>query len=194
MSCKRVLYNEFSNKHKLKVVDYLNKSYGWEPVFMAGHQPTQEVTEWKSKNNYSCIIKDSMDLRKGQFDYDQIGRPRPIDADIVNSLSKYELNYLGILPDPTGWNYGYDERKKFYFEILKYWNTVIHNTKPDILVSFVQPHTVACYSLYLLCKHYYKIDVVFLDPVSLLDSYYHMVGVSLDELYAPILKYYNSKL
>ena len=88
MSCKRVLYNEFSNKHKLKVVDYLNKSYGWEPVFMAGHQPTQEVTEWKSKNNYSCIIKDSMDLRKGQFDYDQIGRPRPIDADIVNVSGK----------------------------------------------------------------------------------------------------------
>jgi hypothetical protein len=193
MSSKRVIYFEFMSEYKVQIVDHLNKKYGWEPVFMAGNRPSNNISIWKDKSYPSCIIQDVMNLRMGQYDYNQLGKSVPIDSNITSSLSNFALNYLGIMRDPTGTNFGYDERKSFYFDILKYWNTVIHHTKPDILVLFTQPHTIACNSLYLLCKHHYKIDVVFLDPVSLLDKHYHMIGVSLDELYAPILQYYKSQ-
>ena len=192
MSPKRVIYNQFTNDYKLNIVDHLNKNYEWEPVLMVGHQPSTDIVAWKDSNNPHCIIQDSMDLRMGKFDYSRIGKPIPIDADIVSSLSDYELSFFGILTDSTGWNFGHDERKKYYFDILKFWNTVIHYTRPDMMVSFIQPHTPECYALYLLCKYHYKIDIIFLDPVSLLDNYYHLVGVSLEELYAPISRYYNS--
>lgn len=191
MDRKNVIYYEFTGNYRSHIIDYLYINHNWKPVLLSGLN-TQSMEQWLGSEHNNCILQDGMTLRQGQFDYSKIGKPVPIDEEVLDSLAKYELNFLGILPDATGWNFGFFERKRHYYEMLKYWNTVIQRLKPDIFVSFTWPHTQNCYALYLLCKHYYNIDVLFIDPVPLLDNHYHLVGTSVEELYKPLNELYKS--
>lgn len=191
MSRKNVIYYEFTDKYRSQIIDHLYKNYNWNPVLVSGVD-VQPIEKWFHENYNDCVIKSGMALRQGQFDYRKIGTPVPIDEKILNSLAKYELNFMGLSPDTTGWNFSFYERKRYYYDVLKFWNTVIHNLAPDVFVSFTWPHTQNCYAIYLLCKHYYNIDVIFLDPVPLFDSHYHLIGSSLETLYKPFIKYYES--
>ena len=193
MNLKRVIYSEFNEINKLKTVDHLYKKYNWEPVLMAGSRPNKNLISFKNENFPSCILTDSIDIRQAKFDYSKLGQPVPIDAEILSSLSNGALNFLSLLQDPTGNNYGLEERKSYYYDVLKYWNTVIHKLKPDIFVSYNIPHTPVCLSLYLLCKYYYNIDVLFVECFPLLNKDYHIIGTSLEKLDESISKIYNSK-
>ena len=69
---------------------------------------------------------------------------------------------------------------------MTYWNTVINTCEPDLLVFYTWPHTPSCYALYLICKHYYNIDVLFIDPNPLLNQDYHLIGNSVENLSNPL--------
>lgn len=194
MSQKRVIYHEFADEYRSQIVDYLYKKHAWEPVLISANN-VEPIRNWRDSKHKDCVLQSSTKLRQAQFDYSKIGKPVPIDAGIISSLSKYELNFLamlGTLHDTTGWNYSFEERKQFYYDMLKYWNTVIHHLQPDLFVSFTWPHTPTCFSLYLLCKHYFNKDILFLDPVPFFDRSYHLIGVSLEKLYVPFIKDYES--
>ena len=195
MKNKRVIYNEFFDAYKrpyLKIVDHLNKKYNWEPALMFGLRPNKLSYDWINKSHSTCIINDSMEMRQGKFDYNNIGPTKPIDSEILSSLSNHALNYLTNFPDPTGNNFSFAERKSYYFDILKYWNTVINNLKPDIFVSSVVPHTPTCLSLYLLCKHHYNIDILFINNFPQLNINSYMISTSLEK-YESLSKLYRSK-
>lgn len=185
---KRVIYVGFNDERQF-IVDYLYEKHQWEPVLFVG---SDRMLRWSEENYPDAVLLYSMKLRQAKFDYGKVGVPVPIDADLIEVLSKYELNFLGILEDTNGWNYSFAERKRFYYDMLRYWNTVIHRFKPNLFVSFTWPHTPTCYSLYLVCKYHFSIDVLFLDPVPLLNRKYHLIGSSLEALYAQFIKLYAS--
>ena len=149
---KRIIFNEFYNEHKLKIVDHLKKKYNWKPVFMSGLSPDISIINQIKKNYPSCVVSDSLALRQAQFDYRDIGPVKPIDAEILSSISNHAFNFIGSSPDPTGNNFSFKERSSYYYDILKYFNTVILNLKPDLFISYVMPHTPVCQSLYYLCS------------------------------------------
>jgi len=189
---KKVLYYEFSNKYSVHIVKHLRDAYLWEPVYMAGTS-IDSIKDELLKNNIKCTIQDSMKLRLAQFDYSKVGEPVPIDSTVLHSLSKYSMNFIGLIRDASGgWDFSYDERKHYYYNILKYWNTVLAKFKPDVIVFFTWPHTQACYPLYLLCKHHFKMEVLFIDPSPLLDQNCHFVGTSLESLHSPFMAVYES--
>jgi len=192
MSPKKVIYHEFTNKHTRKVIDFLSKHHEWEPVFITG-SISKEFKDWCNIKFAECMVQDSMELRQAQFDYSSLGHPVPIDSIIINKLYKYALNYLGFLPDTNGRNFTFQERKLFYYDILKYWNTVLQKLKPDILVCFTRPHTSAEYSLYLLCKYHYQIDVIFINPLPLFDRNDYFIGTSLSKFSEPFVDIYRSE-
>lgn len=189
---KRVFYHEFTDSSTAQVVDYLSGKHSWQPVLMSGHD-AESMRPWVNSNHSNCILQDTLELRQGIFNYGKIGPPVPIDARIINSFAKYEMNFLANFPDPTGWNYSFEERKQFYYSIIRYWNTALHHLKPDLLVFFTWPHTATCHSLYLLGKYYYNIDILFLDAVPFFDRDYRVIGSSMEELYFPFIRTYRSK-
>lgn len=150
--------------------------------------------KWVEEYYPDAVLQDAMALRQARFDYSCFSPPIPVDEEIIGALSKYELNCLGLLEDTTGWNFSFNERRRYYYDILKYWNTVIHHLKPDLYVCFTWPHTITDYTLYLLCKHFYSIDVLFVDPSYLLKGYYHyrFVGNTLEDPSMPIRQLYES--
>jgi hypothetical protein len=185
---KRVIYSLFGDE-RIFVVDYLKSKHDWDPVFFL---ESGELGKFSEKN-YSNIQFRSMNaLSKGRFDLSKIGHPVPIDTKIIEALSKYEFNVLNLMDDSTNWNFSYIERRRFYYEILTYFNTVIHHLKPNLYVSYTWPQSVIDYSLYLLCKHHYSIDFLFLDPVPHLDEYYYSIGNSLEDLSAAFKEKYFS--
>ena len=188
MKKKKIIYAYFSGERQL-IVDYLYQHKQWEPVYFLG---TDVDHNW-AKNKYpNSIIADSAKIRTGEFDYSKIGEPVPIDDKIIDSLTKYESNCLANIEDSTNWNFSFFERKRYHHDMLKYWNTVINKLKPDVYILFNWPHTASCYTLYHLCKHYYSIDVIFINPIPLFNSAFHITGTTIQSLDSQIVDYYES--
>ena len=184
----KVIYHHFSKPHEASIISILHRKYNWDPVCIAGTFIDDDGTV-DGVSLKDCIISDTYKLRRSEFNYAEIASPIPIDSLILDALSEYESTYidsLGMFQDKTGWEYSYTERKNFYIDILTYWNTIINTCEPDLLVFYTWPHTPSCYALYLICKHYYNIDVLFIDPNPLLNQDYHLIGNSVENLSNPL--------
>ncbi len=186
----KVIYSYFNNDVRRLIVDYLYDEYRWNPVFFHG---TERMRKWAKERYANAIFHDLTSMRQSVFDYSRLGRPAPLDAEIIGALSKYELNYLSWLEDTTGWNFSFFERRRYYYDVLKYWNTVINNLKPDLFVADTLPHLASDYPLYLLCKHYYGIPVLFLNPMPFLDDNYFTIGNSLEDFSSKFNENYLSE-
>jgi len=185
---KNVVYIGFNNEYTL-IADYLKERHDWDPVFFSCQGKT---LQWAKEYYPNAVTHDEMSMRQANFDYSKIGQPVPIDAGIIDAISKYELSCLNMLEDTTGRNYSFYERRRYYYEIIKYWNTVIHKLKPDIYVCDAWPHTVTDYVLYLLCKYCYSIPTVFIDPVIHFNDS-NVIGISMEDMAAPFYDIYNSQ-
>jgi hypothetical protein len=188
----RVIYHGFSDQNRCLIVDKLHDQYNWNPVMMLGLDgESNQIKSWSNKFT-NLVLLDSMKLRTADFDYSYIGEYTPIDREIIDKLSQYESSYLDNLDDVTGWEFSFTERRGFYHKMLKYMNSILHNFRPDLVVFSGWPHTPTCVALYYLCKHYFNIDVIFIDDMPLFDSRYHFVGNSVEELHLPFMNTYES--
>ena len=174
----KVIYTYFKSDERTFFIDYLYNKHGWEPLLFT----ETKMRPWVNKNYPKAIVKNSMELRKGHFDYTDIGPKVPIDKGIINSLSNFSINYLEWLEDTTGWNFSIYERRQYYYDILKFWNTVIVNLKPELLVSYTPPHVPSDYPLYLLCKYYYSIPVLYLDSLPHFEGNNRIITPSMEDL------------
>ncbi len=189
---KRVIYHGFSDQNRCLIVDKLEENYNWQPIMMLGSDG-----ESKSMQEWSCrypelILLDTMRLRTANFDYNYIGDYTPIDKEVLEKLSQYESNYLDNLDDVTGWSFSFTERREFYHGMLKYMNSLLFNFRPELVVFSTWPHTPSCLALYYLCKHYLKINTIFLDAIPYFDGRYSGVSNSLENLHSPFMDIYNS--
>ncbi len=164
---KRIIVNGFYNERGY-MLDYLRQKHGWDPVFFMGRK---QERQWVEANYSNTIFVDAMELRLSHFDYSPLGPVVPIDRAIIRTLSRYEHSCFGLMEDATGWDFSEAERRRFYYDMLRYWNTVIHRLKPDIFVSWALPHNTPDYTLYLLCKHVYHIPTVFTDSIPYMENY-----------------------
>jgi hypothetical protein len=184
---KKVIYSYINNNESRHIVDYLHKKHKWRPVAFHGYA---SMKSWVDERYPLAKLADSQKLRQGNFDFSEI--IMPIDSEIIKNLSPYQSNYISWLQDTTGWNFSYNERLRYYYDILKYWNTIINESKPDIFISYTWPHLPSDFALYLLCKYHYKIPVLYMDIVPQLDNSYFSVGCCLEDLSLPYEKYYTS--
>jgi hypothetical protein len=199
MKQKKIIYADFSLERTF-IVDYLSEKYQWDPIVFIDHDKGRSQRE---AHYPEALFLHPIKLRQGQFDYSKLGKPIPIDAEIITALSKYERNVFNTIQDTNNHNYTDHEKRSFYYDLLNYWNTLVHYLEPEIFVHFTWPHDASSYSLYLICKHYYKIDVLFISPIaffnihtsiidSSIDKYTHIIGDSLDSQFSPFIKFYES--
>ena len=83
MERKNVIYYEFTDKYRSSIIDYLYNNHNWNPVLCSGVSTDMMESRLSSKYE-NCIFKDGMTLRQGRFDYSKIGKPVPIDENILN--------------------------------------------------------------------------------------------------------------
>ena len=186
---KKVIYAYIKDQHIRKIVEYLKTNHLWEPsLFISREEQTIEL-----KNLYKeSIFIDRMKIRKGKFDYSFIKNIKPVDENIINNLSKYEYNYLNLLQDTNGFNFSINQRKRFFHEILNYWNSIIIDKKPDLFLSYTVPHLPEDYALYILCKYHYKIPVLFLNIFPHINQDYYTIQNSIENFSEVFKEEYNS--
>lgn len=152
---------------------------------------THNSSGWAQKYPGAVFVNE-MELRKAKFDYARLGEPVPIDNKILDQLSKYEFSCFKLLEDASGWEFSFDERRSYYYDLLKYWNTAVHRTGAELFVSFNWPHVITAHTLYLLCKHCCAMNVLFIDPMPLINSNFTVIGTTMDDLAMPYRALYES--
>ena len=175
----KAVYTSFLNKNIPSIIKILNKNFLWKPevIISAGRFKNLAI-----QNFPESLHIDSSDLRSANFDYSKFKKKFPVDENILKKLSYYESNFINWIEDSSGRNFSFNERRRFYYELLMYWNTLINNYKPDVLLSFSWPHTVSDYALYLICKHVYSIPVIFLDVIPFFNTKNRLVYLSYDNM------------
>ena len=74
------------------------------------------------------------------------------------------------------WIFSYKERNWFFIWLVNYWNTVVQNTKPNVLLSRNIPHFATEYVLFNICK-FYNIPCFTFEDVSLISKSYVINGI-----------------
>lgn len=187
----KVIYTSIINKNIPSVIKILEKKYDWNPEVLISAGRFKSMTEANFPKSFNI---DASDLRRANFDYTNFKKKFPIDDKLIKKLSYYESNFLNWIEDTSGRNFSFNERRRYYYDLLMYWNTVINNYKLEIFISFSWPHTVSDYALYLVCKHVYSIPVIFLDVIPFFNTKHRLLFLSYDDMSAAIDKtYLNSE-
>lgn len=187
---KKIIYcsNAGDSKHHLDTINELNNTYKWEPVAVCFPEALTNIIKKEYKDIFFTNLSD---VRRGKYFNLEKKDILPLEKDVLENLKKFETRYFSSLDDTTGWNFSFNERYENFYEIMKYWNSVLVKFKPDILVCFNWPHVSSDYALYLIAKHHFKIPTLFLNPVPLFNKSYFSIGTSMENAAEVFEKRYN---
>lgn len=151
-----VFYNTCVANPWLDVAQKLRDEHGWEPVYWNGyhdddsHKLIPEIFP-------DCIYHPYHAGWKGIFP--EAIRERyhegALDVTFLRSISKEELLAMRMMDrmDMDRCSFNTMERQRHFRNLLRQWNVVLDDLKPEVVVSAAVPHRVFDYALYLLCKH-----------------------------------------
>ena len=177
---KKIIYcaNADSNPYHFECIDKLKELEDWEPIIINFPHLLSKI----AKDRYpETFVTDSMKVRQGIFEGLDEKDYLPLEKNVLDDLKIFQTRYFDTLEDTTGWNYSYQERQENFFEVFKYWYSVIKKTKPDIFVGFNWPHTSSDYSLYLIAKYHFKIPTLFINPIPFFRKSLYSIGTSMED-------------
>lgn len=127
----------------------------YDQMISAGH----EVVYWVGTND----LKELIPVKVFHDHYEALeGKPAfgvreesflPPGKDLLKELSNTESIVLTMMNKHFD-GVCVDQRKYFYYEMVRYWDGVLKLYKPDAVLFPIVPHTVYNYVLYALAKKY----------------------------------------
>ncbi|MCJ7703460.1 MAG: hypothetical protein MUO62_17895 [Anaerolineales bacterium] len=148
---KKVIYTNFTSPYWVDVAKQLASQSEWQPVYWLA-RPAQETVV---KAEFPEVIFHSVqDAMKGIPSADYAPNTFvPIDTQVSKQLSECQLTTLKMMDriDALG-SFGYHDRTRLYYKLLSYWQTVVDDLSPNLVVFSTIPHMVYDYLLYELCK------------------------------------------
>lgn len=98
-------------------------------------------------------------LREGRYEGIDWNSLAPLDEELIEQMRHCEavfMNMVGKYVSKTRFAFSgsipYEERKRQYFEHLRYWNDFLDTRKIDLVLMYHVPHKCYDYVLYGLCK------------------------------------------
>jgi hypothetical protein len=81
-------------------------------------------------------------------------KPKALDEIEFKEIAWFELNALKMMDrlDPLGNEFGFQERRYFFQDLVGYWLAYIEKYGLDVVISPSIPHRVFDYALYVSCK------------------------------------------
>ena len=147
----------------LKVAGEIRDKHGIEPGFWIGYQEEQKEKEVRTLFP-NAIYQSDLDAWCGRFpaEIESHYSEEYLDADFINSNSKYELLALKMLDrvDPTQHTFSFPERQRHVRNLFRKWIYCLELVKPEFVVTPMVPHRVYDYTLYVVCR-YMNVPFVF---------------------------------
>lgn len=147
----RVIYSGLFEDFWLKTAQLLSDENGWQPVYWIA-TPEAETT---IRDGYPDVIfHPLLNAIKG------IPAPAyarrlcmPLDQPIIQQNAYAELLLLRMMDryDALG-SLDYNDRVRLLHRLMIYWQTVLDDTQPDLVMFTVIPHMIYDYVLYEYCK------------------------------------------
>ena len=189
-SILKVFYGSAKNKKILiELIALLKNKYNWYPeIISLGSDDIKQFKDHFLLANTSIVKED--DLRSGDFLRNIESKNNFLDLETLNFFKKYETNAMSWFQDSNGFNFSFRQRHQYLYDLIKYWSKLLEKKKPDLYVALTWPHMPADYVLYLLLKKYYKIPVLFLDPVPHFNLPRFSIGTDMHDLSSVYRKKY----
>lgn len=149
---KNVLYLKSVDNTWLDIADRLKDLHDWKPVLWVGI--TKLDPSMLSRLNGAKFYAHA-DARRGLPPEELPGLPvSAVDADILQKLSPYEPEIYEMMSRFTLGvdSLSYDERRRFYYNLIQIWITILKELNIDIVICGSVPHRVYDYLVYLLCQ------------------------------------------
>ncbi len=148
---KKVIYSGCTEKFWIHVAAQLFVECDWKPIYWIAYPPIKSLIKSKFP---SVIFHSNLDAVRGirAHQYSDV-LLRPLDVEILENNRSTQLTALKMMDriDALG-SFDYHERVRLFNFQLSYWQTVLDDLQPEIVVFSVIPHMVFDYILYKLCK------------------------------------------
>lgn len=164
MKPKRVLYSVAGLSEWVDVAKKLEENRKWTPVYWV----TVPGNEEQVKMEFPNIIHEWFyDINKGKYHNNFPDIKLPIDKKTIEEFSNYEHIALDMLKRYDPYNiFSYEERKRLYYNQLKYWLYVLKYMNIEIIIFSESPHSISQYVCYAVGK-YYNIEIIMLASTSI---------------------------
>ncbi|MBT3392160.1 MAG: hypothetical protein HN413_17310 [Chloroflexi bacterium] len=147
----KVIYSGLFEEYWLKTAQLLSDENGWQPVYWIAMPEAETIIRGRYPD---VIFHPLLDAIKG------IPAPvyaerlcAPLDQPIIQQNAYTELLLLRMMDryDALG-SFDYNDRVRLLHRLMMYWQTVLDETQPDIVVFTVIPHMIYDYVLHEYCK------------------------------------------
>ena len=150
---KKVIYIRNLDRTWLDISDILFKEHNWKPVLWVGTRviPISEaLARFKELPCYSHADarraihpKELPDLSLAAVDAEILEKLSPNENEVFEMMSRLILGKD---------SFTYDERKHFYYNLLRIWVAILRDLEVDIVISSSVPHRIYDYVIYLICR------------------------------------------
>ena len=152
---KNAIYLMTFTRLWMDVAEQLQERHGWDPVLYVGIDdkiaPTKDtvlenVPFYDANEARRANLPDSLSfIEKAHLDAQTLDAYAPEQSIVYEMMSRFMLGK---------WDGSYDERRRFYWELLRIWEGIFQTLKPDVVVAGSLPHRIYDYMIYLLCERH----------------------------------------
>jgi len=145
------LYLASTNDLWENLILHLNKSYYFKPKVIISDKKFKKIRNYFWINSFDALIANFPKIKS-----------LPIDENLFKFVGKFEpiIHQMISRHLISKFNYNYEERRNFVFNIVSFFNTILVKKKIDIIILHSNPHRIYDYILYVLSK-YYNLKILF---------------------------------
>lgn len=147
----KVIYSGITSRYWQLVVEKLADENRWDPVYVIGGDEVEQAIRTRFPD---VIFQTMIDAIKGIAADDFEGRPlEPLDAKTLKEFRGCQTMALRMMDRIDAvTSFPYDDRMRLFLNVLRYWQTVVDDLRPERVVFSVIPHMIFDYVLYMLCQ------------------------------------------
>lgn len=131
----------------------LLREHGWKPVLFVGPDPSTLSVE---NSIFSGIPHyETGDARRAETPkHIPEFKKRALDATLLDSYAHEQSIVFELMTRfiPNDKKAGYDERRRYYWELIRIWEGIFDTVRPDIVAAASFPHRIFDYIAYLTCE------------------------------------------
>lgn len=145
----RAMFLECSDEFWSSVGELLVRDHAWEVAYWTASRERIAATRRFAPN---AVVQDRLEAIRGVPAPKLRALASPVDEALLRDLAVVESTTLAMMArmDP-GWSFPHEERKRLYHKHLSYWQAVLAELRPDVVVFPTCPHVGYDYVIYALC-------------------------------------------
>jgi hypothetical protein len=148
----KLLCIEFSDPFWIDVIRQVEAQTGARPVYWSAAASREQAVRAAFPG---VVFQENLLAVRGVAPSDiKPADLRYPDSKMLNELLETQAVALKMMDrmDPTGFEFGYEERLRHFFRLVACWNALLDKFKPSAVLMPIAPHMIYDFVIYGLCK------------------------------------------